>query len=83
MPGEGTGSKLGDPTRDQDQEDRVPRRWPWLPPGTLENQRASVGPGVAKDLKDPFAADVVACGDGRDILATMIGGDNLPGFIGR
>jgi len=54
-----------------------------LPPGTLENQRASVGPGVAKDLKDPFAADVVACGDGRDILATMIGGDNLPGFIGR
>ncbi len=83
MPGEGKGSELADPARDQNQEDRVPRRWPWLPPGRLENKRASVGPGVANDLIDPFAADAISCDDGRDSLAAINGGDDLPGVVGR
>ena len=83
MQGEGTGSELEDPALEQDQEDRIPRRRLWPPPGTLENRRASVDPGVAKDLIDPFAADALSCGDRRVILATMIGGDDLHGVIGR
>ncbi len=82
MPGEGTGSELADPVIDRDQEDRVPLRRPWPPAETLENRRVSVDPGVAKDLIDPFAADVVAYGDVRDTLAAMIRGDDLPGVIG-
>ena len=39
--------------------------------------------GEAKDLIDPLAANVVACGDGRDTLATMIRKDDLSGIIGR
>ena len=83
MPGEGTGYELDDPAIDWDQEVRVPRWRPWPPPGTMDNRRASVQPGVPNDLIDLFAAGTMSCDDGRDTLAAMIGGDDLPGVIGR
>lgn len=83
MPGEGTGSKLGDPAIDQDQEDRVPRRRPGPPPGTLQDRRVYVNPGIPKDLIHPFPADAIPCRNIWDAVATMIRRDNIPGVISR
>jgi hypothetical protein len=82
-PREGARTELRDPTIDQDQKRWVPWRRPWPPPGTLEDRRRSMLPGVPKELIHPFPADMVACGKRRDTLATMIGRDDLPGIISR
>ena len=80
-PGEGARAELRDPTIDQDQEHGVPRRRPRPPSGTLQDRRSSMRPGVSKDLIHTFPADAIACGDGRDTLATTKGRDDLPGII--